>query len=77
LLFLRINSVPITGRAKKSNSAEIEQMLIRVGKHTVVWWALDQAAVAEAKSICLHRSYGQTLSSEAFFAVHVTVNLFL
>lgn len=57
------STVAITGRVKKDNSAEIEQVLAKI------WWALNQAAVIEVKSIFLHKGYSQTLLSEMFHSV--------
>lgn len=60
ILLFRINTVAITGRVKKGNSAEIEQVL------AMICWALNQAVVVEVKSICLHRNCSQTPPSGMF-----------
>lgn len=62
LLFIG-NTVVITGRVKKGNSAEIEQVLV------MICWALNQMVVG-VKSIWLHRNYSQTLPSETFCSAY-------
>lgn len=69
ILLFRVNTITITGRVKKGNSAEIEQVLV------IIWWALNQAVVVEVKSICLHRSCSQTSPPEIFCSAYGTKSI--
>lgn len=66
LLLIRISSVATTGKVTKGNSAEMEQMLVKVigSAHSNLVGTEPGCSGLGKKR--LRRSYSQTLPSEAF-----------